>query len=348
MLEKETGVITEDEAALYDRQIRLWGLDAQKRLRAARVLLIGVGGLGAEVAKNIVLAGVQSLTLLDDQNVSLQDTCCQFLVDQSHLNKNRAHSSLMKAQQLNPMVDVRVDTESPSEKSEEFFEAFDVVCATCCTLSELLRLDDVCRRHNIAFFAGDVFGYFGYMFADLHEHECAEDVVTQVKPASHSSVISESSDEPPAKKRHVEDGHRKTVKKLVSFAQLRDVISVDWTVEANAVKLRKTPKTYFIIRILLEFRAQEGRDPDIDHVDTDANKLKEIAVKVLKSLGISEDFLDLDFTVHCVSALSPVCAITGGILAQEVIKAVSQRDIPHNNFFFYNGLETSGTVDRIG
>jgi len=41
------------------------------RLRAARVLLIGVGGLGAEVAKNVVLAGVQSLTLLDDQSV-----CC--------------------------------------------------------------------------------------------------------------------------------------------------------------------------------------------------------------------------------------------------------------------------------
>jgi len=35
---------------------------------------------------------------------------------------------------------------------------------------------------------------------------------------------------------------------VVSFAQLRDVISVDWTVEANAAKLRKTPKTYFIIR----------------------------------------------------------------------------------------------------
>ena len=48
----------------------------------------------------------------------------------------------------------------------------------------------------------------------------------------------------------------------------------------------------------MEFRAQEGRDPDIDHVDTDADKLKEIAVKVLKSLGISEDFLDLDFTVY--------------------------------------------------
>jgi molybdopterin/thiamine biosynthesis adenylyltransferase len=44
------------------------------RLRAARVLLIGVRGLGAEVAKNIVLAGVKSLTLLDHTNVSY--SCC--------------------------------------------------------------------------------------------------------------------------------------------------------------------------------------------------------------------------------------------------------------------------------
>ena len=51
---------------------------------------------------------------------------------------------------------------------------------------------------------------------------------------------------------------------------------------------------------------------------------------------------------HCVAALSPVCAVTGGILGQELIKAVSQRDVPHNNFFFYNALDTSGTVDRIG
>jgi len=50
--------------------------------------------------------------------------------------------------------------------------------------------------------------------------------------------------------------------------------------------------------VLLEFRAQEGRDPDIDHADADADKLKEIAVEVLKSLGIREDWLDLDFTAY--------------------------------------------------
>ena len=43
------------------------------------MLLIGVGGLGAEVAKNIVLAGVRSLTLLDDQKV-LTDGIVHFIV----------------------------------------------------------------------------------------------------------------------------------------------------------------------------------------------------------------------------------------------------------------------------
>jgi len=51
---------------------------------------------------------------------------------------------------------------------------------------------------------------------------------------------------------------------------------------------------------LLEFRAQEGRDPDIDHADADADKLKEIASEVLKSLGIREDWLDLDFTAYVI------------------------------------------------
>ena len=51
------------------------------------------------------------------------------------------------------------------------------------------------------------------------------------------------------------------------------------------------------IVVLLEFRAREGRDPDIDHVDADAEKLKEIAAEVLKSLGIREDWLELDLSL---------------------------------------------------
>ena len=51
---------------------------------------------------------------------------------------------------------------------------------------------------------------------------------------------------------------------------------------------------------MLEFRAREGRDPDVGHVDADADKLKEITVDVLKSLGIRDDWLDLDFTAYFI------------------------------------------------
>jgi len=54
--------ITKQEFEQYDRQIRLWGIDAQKRLRKSKVLLIGMGGLGAEIAKNLVLSGIDSIS----------------------------------------------------------------------------------------------------------------------------------------------------------------------------------------------------------------------------------------------------------------------------------------------
>ena len=48
------------------------------------------------------------------------------------------------------------------------------------------------------------------------------------------------------------------------------------------------------------------------------------------------------------SELGPVCAIVGGILSNEIIKAVSLKGRPHNNFLLYNGVITQGQVQQIG
>ena len=89
--------LTADEAEQYDRQIRLWGLEAQKRykfnvqsifsktrdfsyrLRSSSVLMIGMRGLGAEVCKNLVLAGVRALTVLDSAPLGPEDVAGRFL-----------------------------------------------------------------------------------------------------------------------------------------------------------------------------------------------------------------------------------------------------------------------------
>jgi hypothetical protein len=80
--------LSADEIALYDRQLRLWGMEAQNRMRKAKVLLVNVGTLGNEVAKNLVLAGIGALTVLDGETVTEADVASQFFVTEESVGKN--------------------------------------------------------------------------------------------------------------------------------------------------------------------------------------------------------------------------------------------------------------------
>ncbi|KAK2174456.1 hypothetical protein NP493_801g02066 [Ridgeia piscesae] len=345
MVEQDSLTLTEDEAALYDRQIRLWGLDAQKRLRAAKVLLVGIGGLGAEVAKNIVLSGIKSLTILDHQQVTEAARCSQFLIDHTaHLGHNRALSSLERTQLLNPMVSVSADAADVADKPDDFFRSFDVICATCCSEQQLLRINDLCRANGSLFFAGDVFGYYGYMFADLNQHEFAEEVQQKVKAVADAG---DGDGEPAAKRSKHSATETVTVKKTMTFTHLKDALTIDWTAEGMAKKAKKTPDTYFITRVLMEFCKVHKRAPRVSSLESDKEALTKLRHSLLTALAVDESLVPQDFVNFCFAELSPVCAVVGGVLGQEIIKAVSQRDAPHNNFFFYNGVNGSGMVDLL-
>ena len=103
------------------------------------------------------------------------------------VGKNRAEASLARVQQLNPMVEVTADPASSEKKDAEFFKKFDVVIATTCSQAELVRINSICRAANILFYAGDVFGFFGFSFMDLVSHNFVEEVTTQVASVIHSA-----------------------------------------------------------------------------------------------------------------------------------------------------------------
>lgn len=63
----QASTLTEEEQEdVYDRQVRLWGVEAQKRLCAARVVVLGLTPTLAEAAKGLALAGVRSIRIADD------------------------------------------------------------------------------------------------------------------------------------------------------------------------------------------------------------------------------------------------------------------------------------------
>ncbi|KAJ8369116.1 hypothetical protein SKAU_G00091440 [Synaphobranchus kaupii] len=343
MVEREDTIISEEEAAQYDRQIRLWGLDAQKRLRGSRVLLIGLRGLGAEVAKNLILAGVKGLTLLDHEKVTEESSRAQFLIPVGSDGQNRAQASLERAQYLNPMVEVKADTDNAESKPDEFFLQFDAVCLTGCPRDLMVRVDQVCTQRNVKVFCGDVFGYHGYMFSNLGpEHHYVEEKPKAAKPKQ------ESNDGPEAKKPKVDPNETTMVKKTASFCPMKEALEVDWTSEKAKASLKRTPSDYFLLQVLLKFRTDKGRDPHPSSFTEDAPLLRQIRDDVLEAQGLSSDLLPDDFVTYCFSEMAPVCAVVGGVLGQEIVKALSQRDAPHRNFFFFDGLKGSGVVDYFG
>jgi ubiquitin-like 1-activating enzyme E1 A len=79
--------LSAEEIALYDRQIRLWGAQAQERIRNANILLVSLRALGTEIAKNLTLAGVQSLTIVDDSVIVDEDLGCQFFIREEDIGR---------------------------------------------------------------------------------------------------------------------------------------------------------------------------------------------------------------------------------------------------------------------
>jgi len=328
--------ITEAEAELYDRQIRLWGLDAQRRLRAATVLLIGMKGLGAEVAKNIILCGVKSITLMDNGLINAEDQMSQFFVSSAPVGQNRAEASAAAAKLLNPMVSVNTNSENPVDKEDAFFTQFDVIVATGCTNSFLCRLDKLCFQNNMKFYCGDVFGFYGYTFADLGVHEYLHE---QEKKKKAKEGEENKSEEP----------ETVVTKETVEFSRLEDNLAYRWDTEGPEMrkKLRGTPTAYFILRVYQEFLESCNRRPSLSSVENDTKQLQNLRLHVLDRLGAPPKVIPEDFFQFGFGELSPVCAVVGGVLAQEVIKAISQKDAPLNNFFVYNGVNDDGMVTKI-
>ncbi|KJH48466.1 ThiF family protein [Dictyocaulus viviparus] len=174
MLNSESGNgsvgLSKAETELYDRQIRLWGIEAQKKLRVANGLVCGLCGVGAEMVKNLMLCGLRSLTLMDDRVVTREDFDSNFLIDIDSLGNNRARASSSKAQALNPMVKLEVVESGMTNISSDFLSQFSLVVLCDQMYDVVVKCNDMCRDLNIRFISCNVFGWMGYAFFDFNNH----------------------------------------------------------------------------------------------------------------------------------------------------------------------------------
>ncbi|XP_047140084.1 ubiquitin-like modifier-activating enzyme 6 isoform X2 [Hydra vulgaris] len=165
-------VVVKDEIddSLYSRQRYVLGDNAMQKLAKSNVLIIGLGGLGVEVAKNVILAGVNSLTLLDEKICQEIDLGTQFFLTQQDVNNKLSRASACRSRlaELNPHVSVQIIKDDilsnlPSLKS------YHCVVITEMPFSDQVVLNNFCREQTppIYFISGDVRGLFSYAFCDF-------------------------------------------------------------------------------------------------------------------------------------------------------------------------------------
>ena len=78
---------TKIDEALYSRQLYVLGKEAMQRMMGSSVLIIGLNGLGVEIAKNVVLGGVKSVTLHDNAPVQISDLGAQFFLREEDVGR---------------------------------------------------------------------------------------------------------------------------------------------------------------------------------------------------------------------------------------------------------------------
>src|ERR671910_323693 len=129
-VEPELPTLSNDEVKRYSRHLIMpeVGLDGQRKLKAARVLCIGAGGLGSPVALYLTAAGVGTIGIVDFDVVDYSNLQRQILHGTSDVGRSKLDSARDKLVALNPEVKIELyDTALSSENALDLFRPYDVI-----------------------------------------------------------------------------------------------------------------------------------------------------------------------------------------------------------------------------
>ena len=151
--------LTEKEAARYNRQILLneIGETGQLLLKQARVLIVGVGGLGSPIALYLAGAGVGTIGLIDDDTVSETNLQRQVLYSEPEIGLSKAEQAKLRLQALNSDIRVEAWNERLTPQNAECLIAnYDIVVDGCDNFRTRYLISDTCVRLDKVYVYGAI------------------------------------------------------------------------------------------------------------------------------------------------------------------------------------------------
>ncbi|KAI8386785.1 probable DNA damage tolerance protein RHC31 [Nakaseomyces glabratus] len=324
--------LSEDEIALYDRQIRLWGLAAQTNMRIAKVLLVNIGSIGTEVAKNIVLSGIGHLTVLDSHIVNETDLGSQFFLTANDVGKKRVEAVSDRLQDMNPRVNLVFDSADLKSKTDDFYKQFNIIIGTELDFFQRESLNSKCRALNIPLYLTGSNGMFAYIFVDLISFDAVDEKIHGNTSGVKLGSISERREIIKIDEREDDDRVMDIITTRNTYLPLYSILK---SATLNGLLTNKQKKRATNI-LPLTFTQLKLTNP------TNTEQFKEELLKTCKQLGlefttIKDDYLE-QFIKQQGVEFTPVASVIGGAVAQDVINILGKRQSPLNNFIVFDGI----------
>jgi ubiquitin-like 1-activating enzyme E1 A len=333
-----TTATTPSESDVYDRQIRLWGAEAQKKIQSSKVLYIHVTGSSSEVLKNLCLAGIKA-EICDTRPASALDSSPCFFTHPNKNNNNEgegeeqdqqqspnkkikydsvAHAVRPLVEELNPLLgSCPILEKEVSELTQEDLKDYAVVIASRIPLDEAVRISQLLAKiataegsSNCVFYTIDCFGMRGASMIDFGNSDF------RYRPEQGKKILDPIS-----------------LKETVS---LLEMAKVPLHKAINRFHKKGPPPTWVMYRALLEHEKQTGTW--LGDVGMDADRAKKIISAFLKEQqsSLTDEELN-DLVTAGMAQVAPVCAVLGGMVGNEVIKIISGKGEPANNTLLLDG-----------
>lgn len=157
-------MLTNDELIRYVRQIQIYGFGeaGQEKLKQAKIIIAGIGGLGSSAAMYLTAAGVGTIRIIDHDIVETNNLNRQVLHWERDISKRKVESAIEKLNQLNPHVSIEgVNKKITEDNVFSFLAGFDLIIDALDSLATRFILNKAVIENNMPFIHGAVHGFEG-------------------------------------------------------------------------------------------------------------------------------------------------------------------------------------------
>jgi ubiquitin-like 1-activating enzyme E1 B len=162
--------------------------DNYDRIINAKVLVVGAGGIGCEILKNLALIGVKNIELIDLDTIDVSNLNRQFLFHPEHVGQSKAIVAASAAMTFNPLIKVKAYHANIKDHqfNVNFFSSFDCVLNALDNVDARRHVNRLCLAANVPLFDSGTTGYLGQVIPILKGYtscyECFPKPAAKVYP----------------------------------------------------------------------------------------------------------------------------------------------------------------------